>query len=157
MRIDVLIKKAFLIQSLFFLTLVGIGLFTMPKKAQAQSACSILRPTNGNLIQKNDYSLISEPLGNFTVTCETSFEMRIDSIQSQSQNAIDQATVIIFNESGTIVEADTIKLFPPQTSISPQGPVTNQAYSVDLTLTNTSTVIPAGTYIYQVGISIVAR
>lgn len=153
---DVWMKKKLFLNPLVLFCLILIHCFISPKKAQAQTACSILRPINGTLIQKDDYNLMTDSLGNFTVTCETSFNIRIDSIQSLNKNSIDQVSVIILDGSTTIIEADTIRLLPPQTSSPPLRPVSNQTYAVNLTLTNTSSVIPAGVYSYQVSISVVA-
>ncbi len=148
-------KKDVFLNPLFLFILILISCFIPLKKAQSQTACSILRSSNGTLIQKDDYNLITDSLGSFTVTCDASFNMRIDSIQSQNKNAIDQASVIISNGSVAIVEADTIQLVPPQTSILLEA-IVNQTYFVNLTLTNISSVIPAGTYSYQIGISLVS-
>lgn len=127
----------------------------------AAATCSINSTTSGSMVLSADglslaaTSSAGTP-GSINVTCNGGTTVTINSITDTSEqaNGIEQAAVAVMDGESVVVNANSLSLIPPQTSSLLSGPIENQNYNVELTLSNNSSLIVAGTYSYTVGITL---
>jgi hypothetical protein len=152
MKTNFLIRKVFYSKLIFFLEIIFISSLIISQKAEG--ACTINSTQNGTLSLIDDYSISSQSSpGSLNISCTGETVITIDSITDvSSEHPIDRASVIVSDFSSQVVAADTQSKPPPQVSGLLPDPIINQIYTVELTLRNFSSLIPAGNYRYSVGI-----
>ena len=158
MKINFSIIKIFYPRLIFFLEIILVSSLIIAEKAEG--ACTINSTQNGTLSLIDDYSISSQGNpGNLNISCTGETVITIDNITDiSSEHPIERASVIVSDSSSQVVTADTQSNPPPQASGLLPNLITNQIYTVEVTLRNSSSysssLIPAGNYSYSVGITL---
>ena len=152
MKYSFSINKIFYQKRILSLGIILVSSLIIAKKAEG--ACTINSTQNGTLSLIDDYSISSQGNpGNLNISCTGETVITIDSIiDVSSEHPIDRASVIVSDSSSQVVTADTQSNPPPQASGLLPNLITNQIYTVELTLRNSSSLISAGNYSYSIGI-----